>query len=830
MQQLPFDLPQQTFDLLLILPGVECRVRTCDVEEALSELGSAKVLVSMTEDFDFEPMLDAVATLVFTLGGLPIRRFTMRLERGDFVRLDDNALIFELTFKPALAFLRYGKNIRKFRDMTPEAIISQVLDENGVAHRWQTTRKCASRPYCVQYRETHLDFVTRLLEFEGIYYAFEQDGTLLFFDDSRAADNIEGPSSFELIEGAGGLAHGDAGVTEIRRGTVVGTGKATVNDFDWKKPSLSLLKTAAGKRDTQLEVYDYPTGYRDPDVGALLARLRIEMYECEKRFVEGTSTVPFFSVGKKFEFSHEEAASFSGQYLLRKVTHHYEQQSSHSQAAKYDNQFTAIFADTPFRPPLTISDPVIQGNHTVRVRGPVGEEIHTDTHGRAKVQFHWDREAKETDEDSRWVRVLQETSSSMQLARVGWEMSVSYIDGDPDRPIAMARLINGQMMPTYAQPGFKNRMTIKTETYPGKDGSNEIRLEDSIAQMTMDWHAQKDLNIAVENDRTENVGNDYRHLVKKGVDRAIEKTQRIKIGQDDIVDLGRSSMEAVGKDRTETIGGNESVDVKDSGMLSVQGNDKENVGAVRLTISGGFGLDIPKPKDIMSKLVATGTEAYEKALKIEFGGSSPADIASSLLSGTNKGDLAGALQQALPTPEAIASDLTGGLSDVKSVGDLADKVVKGSINRLAGETHLRLIGAALVELAGQTITNVSNKLYVELVGGMKMTTSTTSTIQRSMADLYSTTVGGMILRKAKGDVSTASKKSTITVGGATIVESAERLELHGKEIELEAGSGFSLTSGSMGISMSGGVAKITGELKLKAGNTVRVAGGPDKLV
>ncbi len=829
MQELPFELSQESLDLLLVLPGLTCRVRSCEIEEGLSELGGAKAVVAMTEDFDFEPLLDTTAQLLFTLGGIPVRRYTLRLERGDFIKLDDNALLFELTFKPALAFLRYGKNIRKFRDMTPEAIITQVLDECGVAHRWQTTRPCASRPYCVQYRETHLDFVSRLLEFEGIYYAFDQDGTVVFYDDSRAAENVEGASWFELIEGEGGLSHGEAGVTEIRRGTAVGTGKSTVNDWDWKKPSMSLLKSATGQRDTQLEVYDYPTGYRDPDVGAMLARLRVEMYECEKRFVEGTSTVPFFSAGRKFEFAHEEAASFSGQYLLRRVKHHYVQQSQQSKAS-YHNEFMAIFADTPFRPPLVVPDPVIQGNHTVRVRGPVGEEIHTDAHGRAKVQFHWDREAKETDEDSRWIRVLQETSSSMQLARVGWEMSVSYIDGDPDRPIAMARLINGKMMPTYAQPGFKNRMTIKTETYPGKAGSNEIRLDDSAAQMVMDWHAQKDMNVAVENDKTEKVGNDYRHLVKKGVDRAIEKTQRIEIGEDDIVDLGRASIEAVGKDRTETIGGNESIDVKDSGMLSVQGNDSENVGSIRLTISGGFGLDIPKPKDIMSKLVASGAEAYEKALKIEFGGSSAGDVAQSLLAGTQKGDLAGALQQSLPTPEALASDLTGGLSDVRSVGDLAGKMVKGSINRTVGQAHLRLIGAALLEVAGQTITNVSNKLYAEIVGGMKLTTSTTSNIQRSVAELYTTTVGGLSLRKAKGDISTASKKSTITVAGATLVESKERLELHGKEIELDAGSGFSLTSGSMGIQMGTDSAKITGELKLKAGNTVRVAGGPDKLV
>jgi type VI secretion system secreted protein VgrG len=142
------------------------------------------------------------------------------------------------------------------------------------------------------------------------------------------------------------------------------------------------------------------------------------------------------------------------------VTHGSERQAART--AKYENEFFAIPANTPWRPALVTPHPVIQGNHTATVRGPAGEEIHTDVYGRAKVQFHWDRESKSTDEDSRWIRVLQETSSSMVISRVGWEVVVGYIDGDPDRPVGLARNINGKMMPTYGQPDRKNMMTIKT--------------------------------------------------------------------------------------------------------------------------------------------------------------------------------------------------------------------------------------------------------------------------------------------------------------------------------------------------------------------------------
>jgi type VI secretion system secreted protein VgrG len=203
--------------------------------------------------------------------------------------------------------------------------------------------------------------------------------------------------------------------------------------------------------------------------------------------VEGTSTVPWFAPGRQFDFMHSEAIDFSGRYLLVRVRHSFRSanQASSTQGS-FENRFVAIPGGVPFRPKLVTPNPIVQGNHTAMVRGPSGEEIHTDQYGRAKVEFHWDREAKGTDEDVRWVRYLQETSSSMILARVGWEVVVSYINGDPDRPIATARDMNGQMMPTYSQPNHKNMMTVKTESYPTKKGFNELRMDGTAGAMRMD--------------------------------------------------------------------------------------------------------------------------------------------------------------------------------------------------------------------------------------------------------------------------------------------------------------------------------------------------------
>jgi len=556
---------------------------TSRVVEGMSELGGAWVEVSVGTDLDVEAMLEEEAVLFVTWGGVEVRRFTMHLAQCRFLDERDGHLRYELELRPSFWFARLDKNIRKFRDEPTEPIVTKVLGDSSVRHSWRTTRQAASRPYEVQYRETNLDFVSRLLEFEGFYYTFDPDGTMVIGDASGASPEVEGGAEYFLIEAADALAHGEFGITSFERGAAVAPGKATVSDYNWKTPALSLLASATGAKDTQLEVYDYPVGYRDPAAGEVLAKLRVEALTAQKRFVEGAGTVAAFAPARIFTFSHEEAASFSGRYLLVHVEHTYREEKN---VMIYENTWKAIPADVPFRPPLVTPRPTVDGNHTAMVRGPLGEEIHTDQYGRAKVQFHWDREAKSTDEDSRWIRMTQEISTSIALSRVGWEISVAYIDGDPTRPIGLARQINGQMVPMYQQPSFKNRMTIRTETYPGKAGFNELRMEDSSGAMTMDWHAQKDFKNVIRHDRTETIGNNLTVLVQAESSRTVEKNQSISIGADQTRTIGGDVIGKVELDRTHAVGGNEGITVASGADLSVSANDVENVGGSRITRAG----------------------------------------------------------------------------------------------------------------------------------------------------------------------------------------------------------------------------------------------------
>ncbi len=1038
----------------------------CEVEEGMSQPDRVVVEILNLMDVDFGPLLESDAIVVLSLGGLEARRFERRLASATFLHADDG-LHYALELHPRFAFLTHSMNTRKFRDMTTEAIVDKVLDEEGVTHKWRTRRPSKSRPFCVQYRETTKAFVERLLEYEGFYYYFEEDGTMVIGDTSSAELMVDGLPLFELVNSAGALTQGTTGVTSIYRGARVGSGNATVNDFNFKTPKAVLRQTSAGPSDQDLEVYDYPTGYREASVGTTLAKLRMEALTSEKRYVEGTSNVPQFAAARLFDFVHTETVDFSGSYLLVRVSHVFETAvpSGEKQApAKYENKFFAIPSSTPWRPLLKTPRPVIEGNHTAHVRGPVGEEIHTDVYGRAKVQFHWDRESKSTDEDSRWIRVLQETSSSLVIARVGWEIVVGYIDGDPDRPIGLARNINGKMTPTYGQPFRKNMMTIKTESYPGKQGFNELRMDDSAGAMRMDWHAQRDHHNTVENDKTEKILANHMHLVKQGLNRVVALNQTHSVGGNETKDVQQSFTETVNGNRTETIGGSEHVKVKISSVATVQQNETVSIGSVRFSLVGVGAVSVPGPKYIAQVIVphtlgaphddmlaggmtAQGAGAMKMDANTETGGAagptgpfggdgtfagfgsgppggggaafspmsftgaglgpsgvghlagppgtaqamggggvphgqtqlspggsqgggapgqgpvsgdapsggSPVGGSSSGAGATSGGDtggvsgllgdlvggaqglgsivgqvagggiggqaaqgfvtgltsgqgLQGSLSQGLQgalggvanniggplggamqgitnsvfSGGGVQGALSGGLAGAlnsspigsavstllggeKGLGDIAsslakgdfsnamqtgalnfkgalsadgikqlgagvlDDIFKGTISKDTRKVLTRMIGAAEIVAAGGTVSVGSNYLNTEIVGGLKGSWALEGNVSQGASKFLVHTVGGMILRKSQEDMSMAAKKTVIRVGGMAKLHSDEKIELRGKEIEIEGQTKVSLKSGDLLVELTPESMAIKGSIKIKSGTNIKVSGKPDKL-
>ncbi len=817
----------------LVAGGLPLRVVEVTIEEGMSELGRVTAVVASSADIDFEPLLDQDALLSVTTGFIPIRSFVLRLSSARFKGVVDQSVRYEIQLDHPLRFLAFRRNVRKWRDQTTEKILSTVLDEGKVAHAWNNTRACEKRPYTVQYRESDLDFVKRLLEYEGIYFTFEDDGTMLLGDESGSMPEL-GP--YDLVEtGEAGVSE-RPGITAFKKGARFNSGAATVNDYNWKTPSKSLLSTDASEHDAEFETYDYPVGYRDPKIGKILSKLRLEAHAAMKRYVSGDSSVLQFRPGRLFEFFHSEAIAFGGNYLLVSVKHTIVTKHAGGGKAKYSNTFVAIPAAVPFRPAVVTPRPVVTGIHTAMVRGPAGEEIHTDAHGRAKVQFHWDREAK-GDDDSRWIRTLQETSSSIVLSRVGWEVSVGYIDGDPERPMGLGRQINGQMTPTYSQPNHKNRMTIKTETYPGKVGFNELRMDDSAGTMFMDWHAEKDWMNHVGHDRTETIANNYTHLIAASLGREIKQNQTLSVGGDETKTVGQDYSERIMKDRTESIGGSEKINVANNHTLDCSGNDTEDVGGDRTTFVGSVSVGSPPPPDLMASLVPSSDKGFSDSLNDQavqkvmgsqtageytggvgdrgFAGPSGAGAAPGVADG-GPVDASSAMENVSPSQEAALNPGDGSTSDASNY--------KGMIQRSVSKNFKKTIEGNYMKLSGLAVAYDVGKKSIEKVEGVKKTTAIQENISQSCAGDFKRTVEGDINRKAKGRVTTSSKQSTIEVGVNMDLTSEEKIEVRGREIEITADTKFRLENKGLIIELTPETITIAGDVKVATGESIVING------
>jgi type VI secretion system secreted protein VgrG len=794
------------------------------VAEAISEPTLATLEIAADQDLELDKVLAQPAVLTLLLDGIPARRWTLRVGRAAFVGITDGSPRYAIELHAPIWLLRHTINTRKFRDLSAKDIVSKVLGECGIPFGWKLAAPLSPQSYCVQYRESNFAFVSRLLEFEGVYYTTGEDGVLILEDTSASSPPVggggEGEAYFDLLDAAGSLDRDALGIHALQRFSRVASGTATVNDFNWKKPRLGLMSSISSKVDAELEVYDYPTGYREPDEGALLARHRLEAHRVPSRTVEGRGNVVGFAPAHRFVFGSNAGDLFAGEYVIVRVEHTFENARAGA-STTYGNGFRAIPRSAPFRPPLVTPRPVVAGNHTAMVRGP-GNEIHTDSYGRFKAQFHWDREATGTDADSRWMRMLQEPATSMTLARVGWEMNVAYVDGDPDRPVGISRHINGVMLPTYSQPRNKTMMSIKTPSSPATGGYNELKLEDSAGAMEFALRAEKDFIGLTEHDKSETIGNNEQHAVVKTLQHVVQHDQTVAIGASSTTTVANDHEYHVDGDRTRTVGGSESVHVDGSQTLSAEKNEKETVGSVRLTIDGS--IKMPDFKAMAKGLVPDVKSAAMGAAQA---------AGKSLLGGGGVEGAAGAagqsLQSMIPTPAGVASQMTGGLSDGVSLDKLANLLCHGSIGRTGQKLMTRRVGGAFISVAAQPISTTVKYGYAETVGGAKITVSLTGSIVENIKGPMVLTVGGAILRSSKGAMTVSTKSTKVNVGAVAKMSSDERVEIRGKVVSLEASAALNLKSGGLEIAMTPAKIALKGPLRTVAGAEIVVTGAPDNL-
>ncbi len=539
-------------------------------EEAISRLYSINVvLAAPTSDVDFGEVVGKEGLL--TIDGLQQRRHLHGVV--DTLEQRESAAgytVYHLDLVPAAWQLRYRQDCRIFQEMTVEQIISSVLKSSEIEFQFKITGELEPLDYCVQYRESDWDFISRLLEANGLYYFFSHapgEHVLQIIDDYHQHPDIPGEGSV-AFHAPGAESTDREHIFSFFFKESMGSGRVTLTDYNFEKPTLEMEVQGEADRHGALEIYDYPGVYDLPEGGRGLARVRVQEARTMLQVGRGESTCPRLTAGAEFSMTGHPRTALNGErFTLVTVKHRGERLNKNLDGGAldhrltYSNSLVCIPREVQFRPARVTSVPKISGVQTAVVTGPPGEEIFTDRYGRVKVRFHWDRLGGEDDKSSCWVRVNQAWTGRgfgiQWIPRVGQEVIVDFIEGNPDRPIITGMTYHARNVQPYDLPGGKTKSSIKSDSTPGGGGSNELRFDDQKGQEHFFIHAQRDY------------------------DREVERNSATAVGQQRNVDVGASSSLSVAADRTVSVGQKQDVAVKggDASLAVSAGNRNVNVSA-----------------------------------------------------------------------------------------------------------------------------------------------------------------------------------------------------------------------------------------------------------
>jgi type VI secretion system secreted protein VgrG len=514
---------------------------------------------------------------------------------------------------PALRKLRHVRRSRIFQNLSVPDIVAKVLKAGNVEHRLALSGSYPQREYCVQYRESDQDFVLRLLESEGIFFFFEHapDSHVMVLGDAASVhEPIAGESTLLFRAETGQAPTVGEHITRAARTHRLLPGKVALRDFDFERPTLDLTTQANEDQEVKgLEIYDYPGDYIQPAEGKRLSKMRLEELRFGVRTLACAGTCHRLLPGATFSLAEHPDDALNGDLLVVRVRHQGQRQeiSGDAQAieSSYRNEFLTLPSGVPYRPRRTTPRPSISGIQTATVVGPSGEEAQPDPHHRIKVQFHWDREGQRNEQSSCWVRVGQpwagEGWGSSFIPRVGQEVVVRFLEGNPDRPLVVGAVYNGSNPPPLALPGEKTKSTQRTDSSPGGGGFNEVRIEDAAGEEEVYLHAQKDENLETLNDKTQIIRGNETLLVEKDRSREVHANQSLAVKlEDHSVIEGNQTRHVTGnrdtrvkESHSEDVEGNQNITVAMAHNLNVTQAVAFNVGAAAaLTIGAAYSVNV----------------------------------------------------------------------------------------------------------------------------------------------------------------------------------------------------------------------------------------------
>jgi type VI secretion system secreted protein VgrG len=708
-------------------------LRTFSGQEGVSQLFRFQLeLLSEDDAIAFDDIVGKSVTIhiqtVDSERGL--NGFISRFSQGG---RDERFTYYRAEMVPWLWFLTRTADCRIFQRKTAPDIIKKIFGDLGFTDfEFRLHGTFRTREYCVQYRETDFNFVSRLMEEEGICYFFEHNpsGTkhILVLANDGASHKPCPNQEKARCDFTPGLWRGEDLITDWRLEEEYRPSAWAHTDYNFETPSTNLMVTV--KDDGKYELYDYPGFYLKKSDGDSLAKTRLQETLAFKNLVSGKSNCRNFTAGSIVEVTDHYRKDMNKKWMLTEIHHQCTMGDAYttggsSEGFFYANTFECVPSTVPFRPPRLTPKPNVQGCQTAVVVGPAGEEIYTDKYGRVKVQFFWDREGKKNEDSSCWIRVSYPWAGKnwggIHIPRIGQEVVVDFLEGDPDQPLIIGRVYHAENMPPWGLPAKKVVSGFKSDSTKGSGGYNEISMDDTKGTELINIHAQYDQHkriehdevVSVGHDRTEEVGhdetitidNDKRELVKR--DRSLEvdrdkfekvlrdKTIHVLRNHNERIDssmdimVGSTLTESVAINYSETVGG--AMEITVGGLIAITAGAAlaEIVGAQRSETVGGSSSETvgsSKSLDIGSNLTETvaGDRIVDisKDLKETVGGQHTELVAKEFSLHAKKIELVAEDEIDIKTGSAQIvmkknGDITieGGKINIKGSGDI---IIKGS--------------------------------------------------------------------------------------------------------------------------------------------------------
>lgn len=710
----------------------------------------------------------------------PKRWFSGIVSEFRLTRIEDRLAYYEAVARPWLWFLANTTDCRIFQNKSVVDIVKDIFKKYSTAEfDLRLQGSYPPREYCVQYDETDLDFVQRLLEHEGILYFFEHDEgkhTLVLTD---AMSKLKPAPGYEKVpyhfEGQGSRRDVEY-ITEWIPNSSVRPGAYAHTDYDFEKPGADLMAKSAQPFSHKLaagENYRQPGAHLEVGRGDSLAAIRREEIQAVHQRIAAVGTVRGLYSGCTFKLDGFPREDQNQEYLVVSAEYRLFDPGYRAHADVDSENFKVILGVAPtalpYRPPRITPRPIMRGPQTATVVGPSGEEIFTDKYARVKVQFHWDRLGKKDQNSSCFVRVSQTWAGSgwgfIQIPRIGQEVIVDFIEGDPDLPIITGRVYNASQMPPYGLPGSATQSGWKSDSSKGGGGYNELMFEDKAGSELVNFQAQKDHNLLIKHDRTklvqhdqsDRIDHDAKHSVGHNLDEDVGNNKTVKVGVDQTTNIGSNDTETVGANRSLTVMANETIHVVSNSTENIDANHSQTVGIVQTVTVGAARIDTVGAAETRT-VGGVQTNTIGAARSVTVGISQSHDI------GASDSWNVGASQSI-----QIGSD-----QGVKIGGAQNTQISKTHIIKVGEDASTQVNGAHELKIGKKSLTQVGDDAGIVVGKNLTIEAKESVTIKTGSAE---------ILMKKDGTITIKGKDITIKGSGKINVNASSDIIMKGSEIK-----------------------------------------------